>query len=275
MRILMEQWMFPALVVIIAIWLIGGRMKENKNRGLAQSGADMERLKQAIARVLPQEESGYQVAYAHWEDVQHYGRSTRTTYYTYGVAFGNDKLWVVPLGYNKEEIRPSAPACFTSENTGVLDVEPRMKNETLTNLKLTLRDKNGANPTYLEFEPMNTRKDRFHHVNIAQQQECEQLLQFAQTLSGTVDQEHEGLKDRMQNDSILQSKKSSRTLGILGILFCWTCFVGLIFGGIGWLASPSPADTDGKPCAGRVLCIIATVLSVLSGIGFFVIISTW
>lgn len=261
------------VAAIVIICVIYERLKEKKNVGLAQSGEDMQRLSEAVAKVLPPEAGDYEVIYAHHEDVQHYGRSTRTTYYTYGVAFGDDKLWVVPLGYNKNEIQPARPACFTHENLGVTVLDPTLKNGELKKLSVTLRDKNGANPVFFEVDPMNTRKDRFHHVNIAQQQECDAFRAFMEGLANTVTSENTDLEERMQSDSVAQSVKSSRTLGILGILTCWTGIIGIIFGGIGLLASPKPSETGGKACLGRVLCLVSTILSALVIVAFIITIA--
>ena len=85
---------FIILAVIIAVIVVYTQVKKASNMRKAETGMDKEKIKQLAARALPGE-SGYRVAYAHWEDVQHYGRTTRTTYYTYILAFDAERLLVI------------------------------------------------------------------------------------------------------------------------------------------------------------------------------------
>ncbi|MBD5094664.1 MAG: hypothetical protein HDT26_10360 [Subdoligranulum sp.] len=64
----LSNYAWLIIVAIVAICVAWSQMKESKNKKLAQTGADMQRLKDAVARVLPGE-TGYNVVYAHHEDV--------------------------------------------------------------------------------------------------------------------------------------------------------------------------------------------------------------
>lgn len=254
------------LIVLAAIllgigMLIYGHLKKKKNMALAENGEDMARLQQAVAQVLPGE-AGYQVAYAHYEKVEYYGRSRRTTYYCYALAFDANRLWVIPLGFNKESIRPAAPSVITKDALGAAKVEPRMKDGVLKGFSATLRDKNGENPVFFDVDVMNTQDDRFHHLNIAQQHECDQLYEFMTGIAQTVAAENSDLQVQMDEKAFAQAKKSGMTLGVLGILTCWTGLIGLIFGGMGLLVVPKPSATGGKAIPAYILCLASTILSV-------------
>lgn len=250
------------VVIGIAVWIYS-KLKEKKNIGLAQNGEDMRRLQEAVARVLPNE-SGYQVVFAHWEKVEYYGRTRRTTYYSYALAFDDARLWVIPLGFQKDDIRPGQPILLTKESLGIAEVDTHMKNDLLNRVSVTLRDKDGKSPVNLEVDALNLRSDRFHHLNIDQTQECAQFSAFIAGMSDTVARENAGLEDRLHSEMLANSSKGSKTLGIVGIALFWTGFIGLIFGGIGLLNAPKPAETQGKAETPYILCLIATILSALA-----------
>lgn len=250
------------IVGIVAICVIYTQLKEQKNKKLAATGEDMTRLQNVVASVLPGE-TGYTVAYAHHEDVQHYGRSTRTTYYTYALAFDATRLWIIPLGYQKNEILPNKPYLATG-NIGMVNVNTTMKNGELKGISVVLRDKMGESPIFLEVDVLNTRKDRFHHVNILQPEECEKFSTFLASFSETVAKENEGLEELMKEKANAQGAKSGKTLGILSIATCWLFgFVGLIFGVVGLICSPKPSETGGKATAPFILNLVGTILSAL------------
>lgn len=262
----LSNYTWLIIVGIVAICVVWSNVKESKNKKLAQTGADLQRLRDAVARVLPGE-TGYTVAYAHYEDVQHYGRSTRTTYYAYAVAFDAARLWIIPIGFKKDEILPGKPY-LASGNTGMADVSPRMKKGELNGVTVILRNKMGESPIHIDVDVWNTCKDRFHHLNVYQQQECEQFNSFITGMAETVSKENEDLKVLMDEKANAQNAKSGKILGILGILTCWTCIIGLIFGGVGLLCAPKPSQTGGKATAPFILSLTATLLSILSGILF-------
>ena len=51
----LSNYLWLIIVGIVAICVIWSNLKESKNKKLAQTGADMQRLKDAVARVLPGE----------------------------------------------------------------------------------------------------------------------------------------------------------------------------------------------------------------------------
>lgn len=264
-------WIVLAVIVVGAV--LNQHFKQKKNTALAANGQDKERLRQLVAQLLPQQEN-LQVVYAHHEDVQHYGRTTRTTYYHYALAFDSEKMWIIPLGFEKDDIRPGQPVLYTSQSLGAVNVTPIVKKGTLSYMDILLRDKEGENPVRLTVDVTNLRDDRFHHFNLIQEEECGRLQDFLQSFSAAVAGENEGLAELLEDKALRQSNKGALTLGILGILFCWTAIIGLIFGGVGLLSAPSPAQTGGKPKAPYILCLVATILSALVLVAFIVVIAT-
>lgn len=254
-----------AFVVIFAIYSF---VKRQKNMAALQTGEDMEKLKEAIRKVLPGE-SGYKVVYAHYERSETYGRRTTTYYYSYGIAFDSTRMFIIPLKFDKDQILPQSPALLTSENIGVAEVKEVKKQDQLKEVYMTIRNKDGQNPVEFYVTTQNLKSDRFHHFNILQQEECEAFARFAGTLSQKVTAENGELRERMANEAIASGSKSSKTMGILSIIFCWFFIVGIIFGIIGLICAPKPKDT-GKAVLGYTLSLIGTVLSLIIGLGGFI-----
>ena len=115
------------IIFVFAVYIL---IKRKKNLAALETGEDMERLKEAVRKVLPNE-SGYKVAFAHYERSESYGRRTTTYYYSYALAFDADRLFVIPLKFDKDQILPQQPALLTSENIGVAEVTESRKQELL------------------------------------------------------------------------------------------------------------------------------------------------
>ncbi|MDE6107862.1 MAG: hypothetical protein K2F83_04210, partial [Oscillospiraceae bacterium] len=257
-------WIVLAIIVVAVAYTL---IKRQKNLAALQTGEDMEKLKEAVRKVLPNE-SGYKVVFAHYERSESYGRRTTTYYYSYAIAFDATRMFVIPLKFEKGQILPQQPALLTSDNIGVADISETRKQDHLKEVFMLIRNKNGENPLQFYVTAQNLQSDRFHHFNILQQEECEAFARFAATLAQKVTAENGELQDKLAHNNLESSKKSSKTLGILSIAFCWFFFVGIIFGVIGLICAPKPKVT-GKPVPGYVLSLIGTILSLLIGLGTF------
>lgn len=253
------------VIGIIAVCVIYTLIRRQKNLAALQTGEDMEKLKEAVRKVLPGE-SGYKVAFAHYERSESYGRRTTTYYYSYAIAFDAERMFVIPLKFEKDQILPQQPALLTSENIGVAEVTETRKQDQLKEVHMTIRNKEGENPLEFYVTARNLKSDRFHHFNILQQEECEAFARFAGTLAQTVTAENGALREKMAKDSLESGKKSSKTMGILSIVFCWLFIAGIIFGVIGLIAAPKPKET-GKVVPGYILSLIGTILSLVVGLG--------
>lgn len=247
---------------ILAVCLLYTLIKRRKNLSAAQEGGDFVRLKETVAKVLPNE-SGYKVVCAHYERSEHSGRTTTIYHYTYALAFDATRLWVIPLTFEKGQTQPQTPFLITSDNVGVAEVSEKRKQEQVTQVQVTLRNKDGEAPLDLYVDAQNLKSDRFHHFNINQQEECEQFANFINSLAQKVTAENGELRERMAAEQISSGRKSSKILGILSIAFCWLPLAGIILGVIGLLFAPKPKQTGGKPAAGFLLCLAGLVLSLL------------
>ena len=129
---------FAAIGIVIFFFM---QLKEKKNKRLAESGEDKARLNGVAARLFAGIPDCHPL-YGHYEDVQHYGRSTRTTYYRYLLAHDSKRLWVAPLDFQQGSILPAQPVEITTADLGkaVLDVTTA-KDGTTTRVDFTLYGK--------------------------------------------------------------------------------------------------------------------------------------
>ncbi len=252
------------VAIIVIVCFVYYQSKKKLNMQKAESGEDKERVKQLMRSLLPPD-MNCKIAYAHHEDVQHYGRSTRTTYYTYILAFDQERLIVSALGYEKGEPIPSRPGVISKDIVGVAEVSSyKDKEGRVKTLNIMLRDKDNKELLHCQVDAVNLREDRFHHFNILQQEELEELERMMQGFANVVNEENKELQERIHADSAKRERKSAIILGVLGILFCWTTIVGLIFGAIGMICAPKPKETGGKPTMPFILNCIALFLSLAS-----------
>lgn len=247
-----------AVVAAIIIYIVG---REKINLRKAANGEDKERLKRAVAQALPGE-SGYQVVYGHYEKVEHFGRKTRTTYYCYALAFDASRLWVLPLRFDKEHILPGEPVLITSDALGIADtVIANDKEGKACRVSLTLYDKTGASFLDCVVEVNNTREDRFHHVNIIQEEECARFGRFIGAVSAQVNRDNAELKEQVH--AAEASARKASILGIVGVI------LGIVFPPIGLILSvigirvAKNGRTGDKASYPLMLCRGALVVSIL------------
>lgn len=210
MEILLILVFFGSITVYVV-----AREKINLRR--AADGEDKERLKQAVSSALP-EETGYQVAYGHYEKVEGFGRKTLTTYFYYALAFDTNRIWLMPLLFDKKSIVVQQPVLITSGSLGAADVNlVKNKDGSARRVDCTLYDKNGAAFLDCVVEVNNIRTDSCRHLNIIQKEECAQFGQLIGSIADQVNRENPGLKAQVQT-----AGKSMRRAGILG--FAGTMF---------------------------------------------------
>ena len=257
-------WIVLAIIAIAVAYTL---IRRQKNLAALQTGEDMEKLKELVRRALPNE-SGYKVAFAHYERSESYGRRTTTYYYSYAIAFDSHRMFVIPLKFEKGQAIPQQPALLTSENIGVAEISEVRQGDQLKEVYMIVRNKNGENPFQFYVTARNLKSDRFHHFNILQQEECEAFAQFASTLAQKVTAENGELREKMALDNLEGRKKSSKTFGILSIALCWFFLVGIIFGIIGFINAPKPKEV-GRTVPGYTLSVIGIILSLVVGLGVF------
>lgn len=259
----MRQYAFPILIAILVVWVVYSIVRRRRNLSAAQEGTDMARLKEIVAKALPNE-SGYQVICARYERSTHSGRTTTIYHYTYAVAFDAIRMWVIPLGFEKDNIRFQTPILITGAELGLVAVTEKRKQAQLSRINVKLRDKEGDSPLEFYADAQFLEIDRFHHFNISQQEVLERFADFIRSFAQKVNSENEDLRERMANEALTQSRKRSKLLGILSILGCWSSLVGIILAVIGLIVAPKPSATGGKPESGFILCCVGLGLSLVA-----------
>ncbi len=258
----MREYAFPILVAILAVWAVYTIVRRRKNLSAAQEGMDMARLRETVSKALPNE-SGYKVVCARYERSTHSGRTTTIYHYTYAVAFDATRMWVIPLSFEKDDIRFQAPILVTGDQLGLVELTEKRKQEQISHINVKLRNKEGAFLLEFYVDAQLLKVDRFHHFNINQQEELDQFAGFIRSFTQKVNSENEGLRERMADEALTQGSKRSRILGILSILGCWVSLVGIILAAVGLAVAPKPKATGGKPELGFILCCVGLGLSLV------------
>ena len=217
-------------------------IKKNKNRQEAEDGADRERYQSAVKELLKEPES-FRLAYAHWEERESYGRTVKTTYHRYGLAFRDQMLCVFPLGIDKKtrEVQAARPVVFTPESLGKVRVKTKEKDGAPERLEIWLGDKKGHVIQELTVDAENLRKNRWFPLNILQREECAALERFAVALSQRVAAENPGIDD-------LIKAENNEGLGVIGAFVSGIGAVFSIF----------------MPPLGLAVCLIGLALAVVS-----------
>lgn len=248
-----------AFFVVIFAYI---QVREKINLKKAETGEDREKLRQLVARALPGE-IGYRVAYAHWEKVEYMGRTKRTTYFCYALAFDANRLWVIPLRFQGKETVPAQAVLLTSEMLGIAQVEISRNKEAARRVNIILHDKDGKQFLICNIDATNTREDRFHHFNILQEEECEQFAQFMQSISNQVKQTNQGLEDRLADDAKAKKAKKAQKLGIIGLACFLLPIVSVVLGVMGLRTAPKPKQTGGKVTAPLLLSAASLLVGIL------------
>lgn len=268
----MEQ-ILPVLlwVVIIGAAVFHFVIKKNNNRKAAQTGEDKQRVKQAVEQVMGGA-GDYQLAYAHWEKQESYGRAVRTTYFRYAAAFRDQTLWVIPLGIDKKtrQIQAGNPVTLSADRLGKVTVKTKEKDGAANQVEVWLGDKQGHAVMELKVSAENLRKNRWFPVNILQQEECEAFLRFITALTRQVTAENPGV------DAIMEAE-AAQSLGVLGAVvsgigaFCGLfyppigvpiCAAGLIMGIVGMIKG-------GKGIVGLIISAACLIFVVAYGWSYF------
>lgn len=245
-------------VAAVAIYII---VREKINLRRAATGEDKERLRRAVAQVLPGE-TGYQVAYGHYEEVEWIARKRITTYFCYALAFDASRIWVIPLRFDKEHILPREPVLITRDNLGCADIRVlNDKKGKLRRLDFTLYSRNGVRVLNCVVEVNNTRDDRFHHVNIIQAEECARFGRLIDSMATQVNRNNAELLDQVH-----VSESNSHKAYVLAI---FSMVFGFLFPPIGLIMSifgmrcAKKARPGDKVKASLILCRIGLVISII------------
>ena len=199
-------------IVIIGAAVVYIFVKKSNNRKAAQTGEDKARLHNA-ANALFAQGGSHQVLYAHWEKREHYGRTTKITYFRYAVIFEGQTICVAPLYIDKNTrlIQAVQPTVYGPENLGKIEVKTREKNGAVKRLEIWLGNKKGQTLAQFYVDAENLRSSRFFPVNISQQEEIAVFERFITPLAQRIEVENPGV------DALIKAY-NNENLGMFGAI---------------------------------------------------------
>lgn len=180
------------------------------------------------------------VLYAHWEKQEHYGRTTKTTYYRYVVAYNEQEMYVSPLNLDRKtgQIQLVQPFIFNQENLGKVTVNARQKNGATTHLDIWLGDKQGQKLLELYVDVENLNSNRWFPFNILQQEECDGLEHFLTAFTQRVADVNPDIEDVIKANNNESTSKLGSGLAIAGaIVSILFAPIGLVMALIGLILS--------------------------------------
>ena len=252
---------FAAIGAVIFLFM---QLKERKNKSLAESGQDKARLRDVANRLFAGIEDCHPL-YGHYEDVQHYGRSTRTTYYRYLLAHDSRRLWIAPLDFQQGSIQPAQPVEITKDDLGKADVKLyNDKDGGVRRVDFTLYGKDGKQIVQACATAENLRESRFYPVNILQEEECARFGKFMEQLAAQVNEENQELNAEMERQANKGAGKFSIILSIVGMcLSVIMPIAGIVMGAIALFMAPKKSETFGKTTLPRILSVVCIGVGII------------
>ena len=238
-----------AIVAAIAVYVVA---REKINLRKAAGGGDRERLEKAVAQALPGE-GGYQVAYGHYEKVEQVVRKTITTYFCYALAFDATRIWVIPLDFDRGAVLPGKPVLVTGDVRITNGKEGRVRR-----VDCSLYDKNGASILDCVVEASNTKDDRFHPVNITQEEECARFGWMIESMADRANRENAGLREQVH--AAAASARKAHVFGMISAAFALLPPIGIALGVAG-LRHAKKSRVGNQLTVDLVLCRTALVIN--------------
>ena len=147
------------LIVGIAIFVF---VKEHINEKKAKTGEDLAKVRAVLSRLLP-DSTSYTTAYAFYKWSKYQGRSKKTWYCHYAIAFRSGELFVVPIQYAGGEVSAqSRGVLLTPENVGRVESDGAGP---------VIFGKDGQEICHFRVLAGYTRQDRYEPFNISQLEE--------------------------------------------------------------------------------------------------------
>ena len=255
---------FAAIGIVIFVFM---QLKEKKNKRLAESGEDKARLKSVADRLFAGIEDCHPL-YGHYEDVQHYGRSTRTTYYRYLLAHDSRRLWVAPLDFQQGSILPAQPVEITKDDLGKATVDVRTAKDGRTyRVDFTLYGKDGKQIVQACATAENLRESSYYPVNILQEEEVERFGRFMTEFVNQVNEDNKEFIADLERQANKNAGKGAMVMAIGGIIIgILLPIAGIIMGAVAMFMSPKKADNFGKTPASRIMGVVCICTSILMAI---------
>ena len=246
-------------------------IKKNKNRKAAESGEDMKLVRQAVEPLLRQV-GDCKVVYAHREEQSSYGRTVRTTYYRYAVAFQSDTLWVIPLGVDKKAhtVQMGQPITLNPANLGKITVTTKEKDGAVNHVKVWLANKEGHQIEEVVVDAENLRKSKWFPLNIVQDEECEAFHRFITQLAQRVASENPGVDALIEaetNEGLMTFGAIASVIGV--VLGFFVAPVGLVICLVGLIMGIVSKARGAKKKAGLIVSIVCFAVMAPFTVFFF------
>lgn len=251
------------LVIIIAAVICFYFVKKSKNRKAAQSGEDMERVRKSASPLLDGF-GNHQVLYAHWEKRESYGRTVRTTFYRYVIAYQDQTLYVAPLQIDKKtrNIQAGRFSVIPPENLGKVTVKTKQKNGSADHMEIWFCDKQGKELFQLYVDAENLRKSRWFPVNIVQQEACDAFAGFITAFAQRVDAENPGIDDVINANATEGAGILGAVVSVIGaVLALFLPPLGILVSLIGLIMSVVSKAKGAKVGKALIICIICVIWS--------------
>lgn len=157
------------IIAVFALLIVGGLLiygiQERLNKKRAQTGEDKRNVLDIIRRFVPDSER-YTLAYGTWEKKEYFGRRTITHYWYYGIAFDEERIWLVPVTVEKGELVGKDGGVIEKNSLGMVN---GVKGENW----MSLYNMNREEIVTVRVAKENLKEDRYHLVNILQPAEEE------------------------------------------------------------------------------------------------------
>lgn len=153
------------MVVIATVYVL---IRDKINKKKASTGEDRAALWNILQKAVPDAQN-YTKAYACWEWTTYQGKTRKTTYWYYGVAFNSEQIFIVPLSCAGGDISYSEAFCIRKADLGMMNSKPDAA-------WAEFYDKNFNEIISLSVFGENLKDDKYHPLNIMQEEEAKKFV---------------------------------------------------------------------------------------------------
>lgn len=163
------SYLIIGVAVFIVLFIIF-YIKAGKDIEAGKNSEEKQQIQKLIGQLAPEREE-MTAAYGTWEFTKWQGKMKATTYWYYAVGFSDSMLIAVPLSFDGGEMSYGEPVTYHKEDIKIVNSD---KNNLLPWVELYTDE--DACVFSVMIQPDNTRDDRYHPVNIQQQEEKEKFI---------------------------------------------------------------------------------------------------
>lgn len=153
------------MIVIVTVYVL---IRDKINKKKAGTGEDREAVRNILQKAVPDVQN-FTKAYACWEWSVYQGKRRTTTYWYYGIAFNSESIYIVPLSCEAGDISYSKAYRITKADIGMI-------NSKKDAVWAEFYDKSGKEIVSISVMGENLRDDKYHPVNIIQDEEARKFV---------------------------------------------------------------------------------------------------